>query len=121
MPKLESIWDTGSPRARPAVDRAGGNQMWGIEGTPQIHLALEKSPHTGSGIRPNPRALPMQQGRERLCWDQGTDERHFSPPLLANIIVLCINTKCQNVSQLHGRLASAQNQADERQRCSVQR
>lgn len=51
------------------------------------------------------------QKREGLAGSQCRRRRSFFP-LLANIIMLYINTKCQNVSQLNGSLACTQKEDD---------
>lgn len=87
-------------------------------------------PCAGPGLWPRPRPLPRWQGRvagrrSREGKDfAGTTvplNNFFFSPLLANIVILYINTKCQNVSQLNGSLASAQKQADKRQNYSLQK
>lgn len=70
---------------------------------------------TGSGARQHRRAEEIQgeapQRREGLAGSQCRRRRSFFP-LLANIIMLYINTKCQNVSQLNGSLACTQKEDD---------
>lgn len=67
----------------------------------------DNSAHSRLWLWPHPQALLMQLRRERFCWDHGADEHRVLPLLLANTVIMYINTKCQNVSQLNGSLVPA--------------
>lgn len=80
-------------------------------------------PCAGPGLRPRaPRCRREGKGLLGLQYQRKSFSLfYFFHSLLANIVILYINTKCQNVSQLNGSSSSAKEQADKRQNCSLQR
>lgn len=102
MPKFGQIWGSGSPRAQAAGGLGCNVSIVGAEWQSSDNSAL-----TRLWLWPQPQAVLMQLRRERFCWNHGADEHRDFPLLLANIIIMYMNTKCQNVTQPNGSLAPA--------------
>lgn len=102
IPKFGQIWGSGRGRAQPAAGLGGNVRIVGAG-----WQSGDNSAHSRLWLWPHPWALLMQLRREGVCWDHCADEHRVFPLLLANIVIMYINTKGQNVSQLNGSLVPA--------------